>query len=162
MPPTFSRNAFFTAVILGYGAIATVVVGIPIIGYFLTPLIKPSPRRWVSVGPVDQFKVGQTVEVKFPDPTALQWSGQTNRQAGWLRRDGGDKFTAFSVYCTHLGCPIHWVPGSQLFLCPCHGSVFYSDGTVAAGPAAKRLVQYNVRVANGHVEIETRPIPVIG
>ena len=40
-------------------------------------------------------------------------------------------FTAYSMYCTHLGCPIHWLPQADMFLCPCHGSAFYASGSVA-------------------------------
>ena len=47
-----------------------------------------------------------------------------------------------------------------LFLCPCHGGVYYADGTVSAGPPPRALPQYPVRVNNGQVEIQTSPIPI--
>jgi menaquinol-cytochrome c reductase iron-sulfur subunit len=49
---------------------------------------------------------------------------------------------------------------ANLFMCPCHGGVYYSDGQVAAGPPPRPLTQYKVRIQNGEVEIQTRPIPV--
>jgi Rieske Fe-S protein len=45
---------------------------------------------------------------------------------------------AFSARCTHLGCTIT-VQADGLLTCPCHGSQFRSDGTVARGPAARSL-----------------------
>ena len=47
-----------------------------------------------------------------------------------------DEFVAFSVNCAHLGCPVRWLREAHLFMCPCHGGVYYEDGRVAAGPAA--------------------------
>jgi Rieske Fe-S protein len=45
---------------------------------------------------------------------------------------------AFRARCSHLGCRIaHEADG--LLVCPCHGSRFRLDGTVAAGPAAQPL-----------------------
>jgi menaquinol-cytochrome c reductase iron-sulfur subunit len=70
------------------------------------------------------------------------------------------EFIAFSVNCTHLGCPVRWLQDADLFMCPCHGGVYYSDGTVAAGPPPKSLIRYDVRTANGQVEIKTMAIPI--
>jgi menaquinol-cytochrome c reductase iron-sulfur subunit len=50
--------------------------------------------------------------------------------------------------------------GAELFLCPCHGGVYYADGTVSAGPPPKPLPTYPVRVRAGQVEIQTSPIPI--
>jgi menaquinol-cytochrome c reductase iron-sulfur subunit len=112
------------------------------------------------VGAVDQFAIGQTVSVKFEDPSPLPWSGVTARTAAWLRRVSAQEFVAYSVNCTHLGCPVRWIPSANLFMCPCHGGVYYQDGSVAAGPPPKSLVRYPVRVQNGQVQIQTSPIPI--
>jgi menaquinol-cytochrome c reductase iron-sulfur subunit len=45
-------------------------------------------------------------------------------------------------------------------MCPCHGGVYYQDGTVAAGPPPRPLPQYPVRLVDGKVEIRTDPIPI--
>ena len=50
----------------------------------------------------------------------------------------GDQVRAFSARCTHLGCEINRTTDNQL-VCPCHGSRFHLDGTVAAGPATRPL-----------------------
>ena len=139
------------------GAVATV----PVIGFLLSPLTRRVPRVWRPVGPVNGFTVGETVNVVFEDASPLPWAGVTARTAAWLRRDDADHFTAFTVHCTHLGCPVRWVADAELFLCPCHGGVYYADGTVSAGPPPKTLPQYPVRVRDGQVEILTSPIPIV-
>jgi menaquinol-cytochrome c reductase iron-sulfur subunit len=81
----------------------------------------------------------------------------------WVRRNSGQTsdFTVFAVNCTHLGCPVDWIPDGQIFLCPCHGGVYYSDGSVAAGPPPRPLFRYDSRVTpDGQLQILTRPLPV--
>jgi menaquinol-cytochrome c reductase iron-sulfur subunit len=90
----------------------------------------------------------------------MPWAGVSAKTAAWLRRVSQDQFVAFSVDCTHLGCPVRWLADADLFMCPCHGGVYYQDGRVAAGPPPKSLVQYAVRTNNGEVEIKTIPIPI--
>lgn len=47
-------------------------------------------------------------------------------------------FKAFSAVCTHAGCNVAEVLGASIN-CPCHGSSFNLDGTVAKGPAQRPL-----------------------
>jgi menaquinol-cytochrome c reductase iron-sulfur subunit len=77
-----------------------------------------------------------------------------------LRRVSATELTAFSVNCTHLGCPVRWLPDAELFMCPCHGGVYNRDGTVVAGPPPQPLVQFTVRVHDGLVQIRTQPVPI--
>lgn len=143
-----SRRRFLSRVSLGLGALASAVVGIPIVAYLLSPLLEQTPNDWRDVGLVENFQIGQTVEVAYEDPSPLPWAGQTARTAVWLRRSGAADFTAFSVNCTHLGCPVNWRPDASLFLCPCHGGVYYADGSVAGGPPPRRLNQLTVRITS--------------
>jgi menaquinol-cytochrome c reductase iron-sulfur subunit len=115
---------------------------------------------WRPVGSVDSFKIGKTVKVTFRDPSPLAWAGVTADTAAWLRRVSEDMFMAFALNCTHLGCPVRWLPDAGLFMCPCHGGVYYSDGHVAGGPPPRALFKYPVRVKNGMVEIQTSAIPI--
>ena len=45
---------------------------------------------------------------------------------------------AYSARCTHLGCRIDRVIDGEA-VCPCHGSRYRADGSVAAGPASRPL-----------------------
>jgi menaquinol-cytochrome c reductase iron-sulfur subunit len=155
-----SRRRFMAGLGVVLGAAMAVAVGVPIIGVLIAPLIQHKPEVWRPVGAVDQFSIGQTVAVQFEDTSPLPWSGVTARSAAWLRRVSDQKFIAFSVNCTHLGCPVRWLASANLFMCPCHGGVYYNDGTVAAGPPPKSLVRYPVRVKDGQVQIQTSPIPI--
>ncbi|HEY8054605.1 MAG TPA: ubiquinol-cytochrome c reductase iron-sulfur subunit [Terriglobales bacterium] len=153
-----SRRRFLTRLSIAAGTLAAAVVAIPSVAFLLG--IRRTPRLWRDVGGVDQFPLGTTVQVAFADPSPLPWSGVTAQTAAWLRRTGDAEFIAFSVNCTHLGCPIRWLADANLFMCPCHGGVFYANGTVASGPPPRPLNQYPVRVAQGRVEILASPTPI--
>jgi menaquinol-cytochrome c reductase iron-sulfur subunit len=157
-----TRRAFLNKVAVGGMGIAAGLVSIPVVGFLLAPLFQESQVVWRAVGPVDKFKVGETVEVTFENTSPLPWAGVAAQSAAWLRRNTEQDFTAFAVNCTHLGCPVNWVPGGNLFMCPCHGGVYYKDGTVAAGPPPHPLPTYPVRVQNGQVEIQASGIPLSG
>jgi menaquinol-cytochrome c reductase iron-sulfur subunit len=100
------------------------------------------------------------VEVAIEEPSPLPWAGQTALSAIWLRRIEGEDFVAFAVTCTHLGCPVNWRPSARLFLCPCHGGVYYADGTVAGGPPPRPLPRFEVRVDGSIVQIRTQGLQV--
>ena len=129
-------------------------------GFILGPLLAPEPDVWRAVGAVDSFKPGETVKVKFLDPSPVAWAGVTAMTAAWLRRLKSGGFVAFAVNCSHLGCPVRWLAQANLFMCPCHGGVYYADGNVAAGPPPRRLFNYPVRVRDGQVEILASAVPI--
>lgn len=156
------RRQFLARMSILLGGLAAAMIGIPVLGFFFAPLVRKVPRLWRTVGPVDRFRVGTTVAVRFEDATPLPWSGIAAQTAAWLRRESVDEFIAFSVNCTHLGCPVRWLPDANIFVCPCHGGVYYKDGQVAAGPPPKPLTRYPVRVRDGQVELLTSPIPISG
>ena len=154
-----SRRHFLGRVSLALSGLAAAVVSVPIVAYLLSPLLQPPPEEWRDLGLVDNFKIGETVEVGFDEPSSLPWAGQTSRTAVWLRRTGQSDFTAYGLNCTHLGCPVNWREGAELFLCPCHGGVYYADGSVAGGPPPRPLVRYSVRIFDSQrVQVLTKPL----
>jgi menaquinol-cytochrome c reductase iron-sulfur subunit len=155
-----SRRRFLSRLSLGLSALAGVVVSVPIVAYLLSPLINRAVQVWRDLGPVDTFRIGETAQVAFEEPSSLPWAGQTARTAAWIRRTGETSFLAFAVNCTHLGCPVNWIREAELFLCPCHGGVYYAGGEVAGGPPPRPLFQYDVRIRDGVVQILTRPLPI--
>jgi len=66
-------------------------------------------------------------------------------------------YVAFSGKCPHLGCGFKWrqhkVLG-QVFLCPCHLSIYDASGKVLDGPAPRPLDPLPIQVsASGEVQI---------
>jgi Rieske Fe-S protein len=54
--------------------------------------------------------------------------------------------------CTHLGCRINSIDGDKL-ICPCHGSVFDSNGEVINDPAGKSLAKLRWRYNKSETKI---------
>jgi menaquinol-cytochrome c reductase iron-sulfur subunit len=160
MNESMNRRNFLTRLSIGVMGIISALIGVPIIGSLFQPFFTQKPRTWRDLGTVEDFREGETILVKFKAANNHPWAGSTSNMAAWLRRGEGKKFKAFSLNCTHLGCPVRWVATSELFLCPCHGGVYYKDGSPAAGPPPDSLSRYPVRITKGHVEILTSPIPL--
>jgi menaquinol-cytochrome c reductase iron-sulfur subunit len=123
-PPRRSRRS----------GVAGALIGIPFIGFLFAPVLRrPVHDVWRPVGPAGEFPVGRTVKVTYMDPEPLPWAGFRAESAVWLRRTDAETFVAFSMYCTHTGCPVAWVESTSLFFCPCHGGAFHQDGSVVGG-----------------------------
>ncbi len=58
-------------------------------------------------------------------------------------------FKGFVARCTHAGCALAVKDGG--IECPCHGSKFELDGSVARGPATKPLEARPVMVRDGEI-----------
>ena len=155
-----NRRGFLTKITLAIGAFIGVVLTLPLITAMLDPITRKKGHKWRKVGDLSDFEIGGVKMVSFENASPYKWSSKIAYSAAYIRRESEHEFTAFSVNCTHLGCPVRWVDKSELFLCPCHGGVYYKDGSRAAGPPPRGLYTYPTRVQNNHLEIETEAIPI--
>ncbi|HET8637183.1 MAG TPA: ubiquinol-cytochrome c reductase iron-sulfur subunit [Acidobacteriaceae bacterium] len=153
-----NRRKFLVRLSVALGSIGAALIAVPSAAFLLG--LRKQPQIWRTVGTLNDFKVGETVNVSFQDPSPLPWAGVTAQTTAWLRRVDNENFIAFSTICTHLGCPVRWLASADLFMCPCHGGVFYADGQVASGPPPRPLNQYPVRVNKNDVQILTMPVPI--
>ncbi|MBX3354096.1 MAG: Rieske 2Fe-2S domain-containing protein [Phycisphaeraceae bacterium] len=144
------------AALMGIGGL---LAAIPIVGTLFAPARRGNPMRWTDLGPVDQFPAGTTRLATFTSPNAAPTDGETARDACWVRSLGDDRFQVFYVNCAHLGCPVRWFEQSRLFMCPCHGGVYYEDGSRASGPPPRGLFTHQWRVTNGRLEILAGLLP---
>jgi len=157
-----SRRGLFAVV---FDVAVGLLLSIPIVGYLLSSLArerKPGYERWVSLGPIDQFPSGQTRLGTYRNPIARAWDGETADIPCWVRHVKGDRFQVFAINCAHLNCPVRWFPQSGLFMCPCHGGVYYADGSRAAGPPPRGLFEYHFKVENGQLLIQAGEMPTVG
>jgi menaquinol-cytochrome c reductase iron-sulfur subunit len=156
------RRSFLTRLSLGLSGLTALLIGIPFVGFLFAPVRERLEDAWRAIGSLDDFPVGQTMKAVYLDPAPLPWAGFSARSAAWVRRVDDETVLVLSMYCTHTGCPVHWVESTQLFFCPCHGGAFHSDGSVAAGPPPRPLDRYEARIRNRQIEVRTLPLPPPG
>jgi Rieske Fe-S protein len=161
-PPDVGRRHALGWLSALLGALSTAAAGVPILGYLLSPILRTPVNEWIDLGAVEEFPEKQTRLVDYVDPLHRPWDGESQRLAAYVRRASADEFQVFSVNCTHLGCPVSWFPQSGLFLCPCHGGVYYEDGERASGPPPRGLYVIENRVANGRLSIRAGRLPTLG
>ncbi len=118
-------------------------------------------QAWISLGPLANFPERQTRLASYTNPFRVPWDGKTVDIPCWVRRLEGERFQVFAINCTHLGCPIRWFQESGLFMCPCHGGVFYEDGRHASGPPPRPLFQYEHRIKDGQLWVRGGHIPTL-
>jgi Rieske Fe-S protein len=152
--------------LLKLGALFNVVVGIaiatPVVGYLLGPVRrKGAYNSWISLGSLDQFPAGETRLATYENPYSHPWDGATDKTPCWVRHVSGSTFQVFAINCAHLGCPVRWFPQSKLFMCPCHGGVYYANGARAAGPPERGLFEYNYKVVNNELHISAGQTPTL-
>jgi len=91
-----------------------------------------------KLGPASDVPVGggtvfESLEVVVTQPTA-------------------GRFVGLTAVCTHTGCIVDKVVDG-LIECPCHGSRYRLDGTVARGPAPRALPARPVTVVDGSIRL---------
>jgi Rieske Fe-S protein len=161
-PP--SRRLALLRVGLVLNSAAAILLGIPLVRYFVTPgkkRVMHEDHAWVTLGAIDQFPEGETRLATFRNPFRRPWDGATSDIPCWVRHLSGEKFQVFAINCAHLGCPVHWFPQSALFLCPCHGGAYYQDGSLAAGPPPRGLFEYRYKVEHGELAILAGRLPTL-
>lgn len=95
-----------------------------------------------------------TPKVLFEPPTRIRIGEPTDYPSGsiisrpedrlFIVRTKEGTFHAMSSICTHLGCITQFRETDGRISCPCHGSIFDSDGNVLEGPAPRPLARWRM------------------
>jgi nitrite reductase/ring-hydroxylating ferredoxin subunit/uncharacterized membrane protein len=111
-------------------------------------------RRRFAGGPAEWTAVLDEAELAEARPRVVEAGGAEVL----LYREGGRLYALWAT-CTHEGGPLaegDFADGCVR--CPWHGSTFrLADGKVVRGPAAASQPVYEVRLADGKVEVRTAP-----
>jgi menaquinol-cytochrome c reductase iron-sulfur subunit len=161
----FTRRDIFMKLGILFNGVVAAVLAVPIVRYILSPVFharKGGYNSWLPLGELGQFPVGQTRFATYRNPILNPWDGDTGDIACWVRNLDDHDFQVFAINCAHLGCPVRWFPESELFMCPCHGGVYYQDGSRASGPPERGLFQYHHKIEDGKLFIKAGEMPTPG
>jgi Rieske Fe-S protein len=95
---------------------------------------------------------------EVPPGSAIEFRDDySGERAVLVRLEKGGRFVAYSVVCTHQGCPVAHRDGE--LVCPCHGSVFdpARGGAAVRGPAQQPLQEIEVDTKGSKVVRVRRP-----
>jgi Rieske Fe-S protein len=157
-----ARRTFFKQITFVLSAIAALIVGIPFVGYLVG--FRKRPVDWVPLGDVASFPLNETRLVTFDNPIRQPWDGIVAGTGVYVRNQGQQnqsQFLILAMNCAHLGCPVSWFPQSGLFMCPCHGGVYYADGERASGPPPRGLFHCVWRIRDGKLEVQAPHYPTL-
>jgi menaquinol-cytochrome c reductase iron-sulfur subunit len=159
-----SRRFFLKLSIL-LNSVAALAFAVPIVRYIFEAFARPRAKgylSWVSLGPSSQFPEGETRLATYRNPYITPTDGESADLPCWVRHIQAEQFQVFAINCAHLGCPVRWFAQSGLFMCPCHGGVYYRDGSRAAGPPERGLFTYDCKVEKGDLLIHAGELPTPG
>ena len=157
-----TRRTFLMNVGIALNTVAALVIAVPVVGFVLGPVIRRKEYlRWIAIGNTADFSPGETKLVSFHNPFSDPWDEQTADLPAYVRCTSPGQYTVFAINCAHLGCPVRWFSESQLFMSPCHGGVYYADGSRASGPPERGLFTYDVKVEDGKVMIDAGQLPTL-
>ena len=159
---TVSRRWLLLKFGIAFNGLVGLALVTPVIRYLLSPVKRDaSYKSWIPLGPVKDFPLGETRLATFVNPFRRPWDGETAGVACYVRHVAARQFQVFAVNCAHLGCPVRWFPQSQLFMCPCHGGVYYADGVRASGPPERGLFTYDYKIVDGQLHIDAGQMPTL-
>jgi Rieske Fe-S protein len=164
-PDEVSRRGMLAKLGLLFNGAVGLILAVPMVRYLLSPVIRErnaGSESWIALGALAQFPAGETRLATYRHPNVSPSDGETANIPCWVRNVDGQKFQVFAINCAHLGCPVRWFPQSGLFMCPCHGGVYYSDGSRASGPPERGLFEYHYKVDQGNLLIQAGEMPTPG
>ncbi len=157
-----SRRTFLMNVGIVLNASVAAMIATPVVAYILGPVLRRKEYlQWIAIGEVKDFPRGDTRLVTYRNPFTDPWDGATANVPAYVRCASDGSLTVFAINCAHLGCPVRWFAESQLFMCPCHGGVYYADGSRASGPPERGLFRYPTKIESGKLMIEAGQMPTL-
>lgn len=152
LPPK-SRRSFLGA-LLGVGSVLVgALLSIPLIRFALFPLLRRTTElKRSAVGAVSEFSaltapVMRTIQIEQVDG----WRKTVSEKAVYVTKDTKGNLCVLSSICPHLGCTVPWGKDKNLFICPCHGATFASDGSRVAGPSLRGMDALETSVQDGQL-----------
>jgi menaquinol-cytochrome c reductase iron-sulfur subunit len=147
-----SRRGFVAGVVGVLGGIIAAVVGLPAVGYLLSPGLKgagSSKEAWQPLGLVDDLVVGEPRLFSFTQTSQVGWERTAKSYGVYVLRKPDDSYDVFSNVCTHLSCRVSYKPDLEQYVCPCHDGHFAKDGSIVSGPQPRGLDGFEYKVEDG-------------
>ncbi len=151
------RRSFFLWLIAVGTAAMGALLAVPLVRYVLYPVLATTTRQsWSSLGQASDYASMTAPQRKDVDIKQVDgWRESFSKNAVYVtkgKRQGSVGGTeVLTAVCPHLGCDVPWVPSTNRFHCPCHGSEFAADGSLLRGPARRGMDTLPIKVEKGNL-----------
>ena len=153
-PQHLNRRDFVKVVTLFLGSVMGILVGLPAVGYLISPAVKVKKSEdWVALGPLDLYPIGTPTFFGFTQTRVNGWEKMVKSYGVYVYRKDDTQLMVFSDICTHLGCRVKWHADIQDYVSPCHDGHFDIEGFVTKGPPPRPLDQFEHKIENGSLLI---------
>jgi menaquinol-cytochrome c reductase iron-sulfur subunit len=98
-----------------------------------------SNRSYSKIASLDSIPESKPVNLSFNLTEEDAFIKNNVEHEVWTVKKSNSDVTVFSPICPHLGCRYQWDQNSNLFICPCHHSIFDIEGKLVSGPAPRPL-----------------------
>jgi len=151
-----SRNEFVRATVGVLGTIMGAVIGLPAIGYIISPAgNKQETEAWIAAGPLENYPIGVPTLFSFTRTQINGWEKTATSYGAFVLRksEAQEDILVLSNVCTHLSCRVNWDETKEEYVCPCHIAQFTIEGEVAGGPPPRPLDEYEFKIEEGNLFI---------
>jgi len=150
---TLDRRAFFKRGAGFLSGAAAILCGIPLVGSLFNSG-SSNKKDFIEVTGLDALSTGEPKRIFFSEEVTDAFIVEPATSDVWVIKHSETDVTAFSPICPHLGCSYDWQPSQKQFVCPCHASVFSTDGKVVSGPSPRGLDTLPVKIENGKLMLQ--------
>lgn len=150
--PSMSRREFVTIVSAALGGVMGAVIGIPAIGYLLSPALKTQKSEaWIPLGKLENYPFNTPTLFTFTRTKVNGWEKTVNSYGVYILRTSESEVKVLSNLCTHLSCRVTWKAEANEYICPCHDGHFDIQGNVDSGPPPRPLDTYETKIEDGNL-----------
>jgi Rieske Fe-S protein len=147
------RRSFLAAAVNTIHGIIGATLAVLLGGAVVGPSFLRRRETWLKAGSLDALSEGEPTPVTIRVSRQDGYTQSVERQTVFLVKSG-EKVTALSSTCTHLGCRVSWDAEAKQLKCPCHGGVYDRTGAVIAGPPPAPLARLMTRVEGDQVLVQ--------
>lgn len=156
---SMTRRSFFKSATVGIGSFLTVMLGYSLIDSLVSGSKSLAKGVFSKLKPVKEIHNSYS-PVKLPSKIGFTktdhdaYVSLKKPEDVWVVKKSPSDITVFSPICPHLGCRYGWDTERNLFVCPCHNSVYTIEGKVVSGPAPRGLDTLPKEVEDGTLYVK--------
>jgi len=155
--PVLDRRGFVKIVSSALGSLMAALVGLPVIGYFISPALKKAVEdEWISIGPLENYPFGSPTQFSFTLTKVNGWERSSKSYGVFVLKSENGQVEVLSDVCTHLSCRVNWNEEKREYICPCHAASFDQNGNVISGPPPRSMDRFETKLEGDQLFIYLR------